>query len=232
VSAGTRSGQSVVAVAVALLISSACSAGAPSTAAPVATPHATLSGIEDLKPGTYAFDFPLLHTPGKPFHDILVTLPAGWSSFEGFAVRRLVDTPRQMAVSTWFVIDVYVNGCQWLGPKLNAGQTVDELAAVLAARPLRNATAPVAVTLGGFHGKYLEWSVPRDIQFGNCDQGMFKSWVGDGDRYQQGPGQVDQLWMLDVDGRRIVIDATYMPGATEQDRADLAKVVASIAFEP
>jgi hypothetical protein len=32
------------------------------------------------------------------------------------------------------------------------------------------------------------------------------------------------------EGRRLVIDATYMPGATEPDRAALAKVVDSIAF--
>ena len=95
---------------------------------------------------------------------------------------------------------------------------MDELAAVLEARPLRNATAPVAVNLGGYHGKYLDRSVPVDIHFSDCD------------RHQQGPGQVDRLWILDVEGSRLVIDATYMPGATERDRAELAKVVDSIAF--
>jgi hypothetical protein len=40
------------------------------------------------------------------------------------------------------------------------------------------------------------------------------------------------LWILDVEGRRLVIDANYMPGATEQDHAELAKVINSITFEP
>lgn len=61
---------------------------------------------------------------------------------------------------------------------------------------------------------------------------FFKSWTDvEGDRYQQGPGQIDWLWILDVEGHRLVIDATYLPGATGQDRAELAQVVSSIAFK-
>ena len=142
-----------------------------------------------------------------------------------------------------------VNSCHWLGQLIHPGPTVDELAAVLATRPLRNATALVAVSLGGYAGKYLEWSVPLDTSFSDCDQGpgdafgWFESCTGASlwnapdnpsgttDRYQQGPGQVDRRWILDVEGRRLVIDATYMPGATDQDRT-LTKVVDSIAFRP
>jgi hypothetical protein len=133
---------------------------------------------------------------------------------------------------------------------IHPGPTVDDLAAVLAAPPLRNATAPIPVSLGGYHGTYLQWSVPVDINFSDCDMGpgdtfgWFESWTGNWlynapdrqsntpDRYQQGPGQVDRLWILDVEGRRLVVDATYMPGSTDQDRAVLQQVVDSIAFKP
>ena len=150
-------------------------------------------------------------------------------------------TPRQVAVAFWTVSDVYANSCHWLGSEIHPGPTVDELAAVLKARPLRNATAPVAVSLGGYTGKYLQWSVPASISFSDCDRGSFQSWsstdslsdaVEPGERYQQGPGQVDQLWILNVEGRRLVIDANFMPGATAQDLASLAAVVSSIAFTP
>jgi len=226
----------VVATAVALL-ASACTANAMPPTALGATPQAMPSGTEDLKAGTYAFD-PLFDASGKPFPNVLITVPDGWTSYEGFAVQSNVGTPRESAVSIWNVVDVYANGCQWLGPMIHPGATVDELATVLAARPLRNATAPVAVSLGGYQGKYLEWSVPADANFSDCAGGMFKSWTGvvgnrdqQGDRYQQGPGQVDQLWILDVEGHRLVVDATYMPGATQQDRAELAEVVNSIVFK-
>jgi hypothetical protein len=101
------------------------------------------------------------------------------------------------------------------------------------------------VTLDGHPGKYLEWSVPSDMvvtgdaDFAGCDTQPsnghrdFVSWLpsGAGERYQQVAGQVDQLWVLDVDGQRLVVDATYSPNATTADRGELADVAASLRFE-
>ena len=120
----------------------------------------TADGDTGLGAGTYAFDFTRLDAPGKPFPTVLITVPDGWSGFRGFGVDSLSGA-RYHFVSFWDVVDVYTNSCHWLGPKVHPGPTVDELAAVLAARPLRNATAPVSVSLGGYDGKYLEWSVPE-----------------------------------------------------------------------
>jgi hypothetical protein len=59
-----------------------------------------------------------------------------------------------------------------------------------------------------------------------------ESWTGyatgGGYRYQQAPGRVDRLWILDVEGRRLVIDASYRAASTEQHRAELQQVVDSI----
>lgn len=241
----------VLAIAVALLASACTSPAATSdqsarpNAAIGSTPQRTPSGLPGFK-STYTFDFPRLDAPGKPFPKVLVGVPDGWVSYKGFALR----SPGVLTVSFWNVTDVYANSCHWLGPMIHPGQTVDGLAAVIAGRPLRNATAPVAVSLGGYAGKYLEWSVPVEVHFSDCDQGpgdtqsWFESWTGrmlwnapdnlsgTTDRYQQGPGQVDRLWILDVEGRRLVIDATYMPGSSTQDRALLQQVVDSIAFKP
>ena len=230
---------------------SAAVPSAPPSASAGATPHPmpTADGAVGLEAGTYAFDFTRLDAPGKPFPRVLITVPGGWSGFRGFGVDSLSGS-RSHFVGFWNVVDVYTNSCQWIGPKVQTGSTVDELAAVLAARPLRHATVPVSVSLGGYAGKYLEWSVPKDIAFSSCDKDpsdghfYFDSWTGNAlwnapydssgttDRYQQSPGQVDRLWILDVEGRRLVIDASYLPGATAQDRADLQQVVDSIRFEP
>jgi hypothetical protein len=48
--------------------------------------------------------------------------------------------------------------------------------------------------------------------------------------YQQVAGQVDRLWVLDVDGQRLVIDATYSPDATDADRAEQGQVLESLRF--
>jgi hypothetical protein len=75
--------------------------------------------------------------------------------------------------------------------------------------------------------------VPSKINFSRCGQGYFESWRGRGwatDRWQQGPGQVDRLWILDVEGHRLVIDANYMPSATRKQRDELERIVHSIKF--
>ena len=41
---------------------------------------------------------------------------------------------------------------------------------------------------------------------------------------------MDRLWILDVDGERLVIDASTLPDATAEDRAELERVVDSIRF--
>ncbi len=79
--------------------------------------------------------------------------------------------------------------------------------------------------------------MPADLDFATCDadggEHYVESWTGAerGDRYQQGPGQVDRIWIFDLDGSRLVIDAFEMPDASDADRQELLDVVASIRFE-
>lgn len=206
---------------------------------PGAMPEATIAtlgpGREQIAPGTYRMrgDGPGPNLPG-----ILITLPDGWENLDGWAVHRGPFGDPTVAIQLWSVRQVYGHPCQWQGTLFDPGPSVDELADALASRPLRDATQPVDVELDGRPGKYLEWSVPPDADFTACDtdgfEHYFESWTGatGGDRYQQGPGQVDRLWILDVDGGRLVIDAFDMPSATEAEREELLDVVASIRFEP
>lgn len=121
---------------------------------------------------------------------------------------------------------------------------VAEDAAALTAQRLRGANKPTDVTLGGYHGRYLEWSVPPDMvvtgdaDFAGCDvepsngHRDFVSWLGDGfgERYQQVAGQVDRLWILDVDGQRLVLDASLPPDASAAEREELVQIAASLRF--
>jgi hypothetical protein len=76
------------------------------------------------------------------------------------------------------------------------------------------------------HGRACDID-PSDVVHRN-----FNSWLGNGmgNRYQQVPGQVDRLWVLDVDGQRLVIDATYSSDTVQADRDELESVVASLLF--
>ncbi len=61
------------------------------------------------------------------------------------------------------------------------------------------------------------------------------SWLGnggDGERWQQMAGQVDRLWVLDVNGQRLVVDANYSPGTTQAQRDEEDQIVRSLQFVP
>jgi hypothetical protein len=219
------------------LLCAALAAGC--AAAPSLTEPATILGHTELEldAGTYMW---VLDRPGIEFPPIRFTVPDGWGSGGRFTYRirpGIGETP--VAMQFWDVGKLYGHPCKWRGTLFDPGPTVDDLAAAIVDIPLRDAIQPSDVTLGGYSGKYLEWSVPADIDFSDCDmdggEHFFESWIGDptgwdGDRYHQGPGQVDRLWILDIDGVRFVIDAFSMPSATDPERAELVKVVESIGF--
>ena len=60
----------------------------------------------------------------------------------------------------------------------------------------------------------------------------FVSWFsnGDGERYEQVAGQVDRLWVLNVNGQRLVVDATYSPDTTQAQRRELGQIAKSLRF--
>jgi hypothetical protein len=80
----------------------------------------------------------------------------------------------------------------------------------------------------------MERTVPARTNLGRCDQAQFRVWLdtGGGERYLGGPRQVDLLWIVDVDGVPLVIDASLAAGATAQGRAELLEMVESIQIDP
>lgn len=215
--------------------------GADSSSPPSGSPAAgiTTLGLDEspLAAGIYRIQLDQIPSGGAGLPAVLITVPDGWSNLRGWGVYRgaLVDAP--VSVQFWDVGSVYGHPCQWQGTLFDPGPGVDDLANALVLRPMRGATEPTDVTLDGHDGRYVELSVPADLDFATCDadgaEHYFESWVGvsDGDRYHQGPGQVDRLWILDVDGRRLVIDGFDMPFATDAERQELLDVIASIRFE-
>jgi hypothetical protein len=190
--------------------------------------------------GTYR-----LPVPGLP--TMLITVPDGWTS--GFVVGRPrsgFDIP-PVGVMFWDIDQVYGHPCQWKDSLFRPGPSVDDLAAALVDIPLRDASEPVDITIDGYSGKFIEWSVPADIEtepfrdymsFAGCDvtpdgDRAFRSWTGKAggsERYQQDAGQIDRLWILDVRGTRLVIDGSVMAYATDEERDELTTVVESIQF--
>lgn len=201
---------------------------------PSPQPYPT-SGL--VAPGTY-----LVRPPDAPAYT--VTMPADWQA--GGEPVKNDGTPASLALMTWRVGNVSADPCQWVGNLLNppVGPTVDDLATALANQPRRSATTPMDVSLGGYSGKYLELTVPIDLDFATCSQDpgqgptsphFFVSWVGLTTDETMGfarPGSHDRIWILDVNGVRLLLDAVDFPAATAQDRGELQSIIDSIHIEP
>ena len=140
---------------------------------------------------------------------------------------------------------VYGDACQWLTtiPETPA-TTPDEIAAALAAQAETDATAPVDVTVGGFAGKAITLEVPmsydlpgasRDEKFADCDDSTLAFYGVDGgtgnERNAQGAGQIDELWILDVDGSIVILDAAYSPATPAELVEELRTLAESATFE-
>jgi len=191
------------------------------------------------------------HTAGVIGNDgyrFTVIAPPAWKvSTNGFFVIKEPPAPDPkyvIGLSVWDVGQVYRHPCHWLVGKFDPGPTVDDLVSALVAQPLRKATAPTSVRLAGYTARYLELSVPSDLKsvatndFEGCDvdpsdgNRYFEGWTGrnGGDRYAQVPGQVDRVWVLDFNGQRLLVLATYTPATTSTNRDELSHIAESLQF--
>jgi hypothetical protein len=183
---------------------------------------------------------------GDPI-SINVTIPAaGWDGElgSGLLTRDTVGPPSGAGIITFVVsaqmkgagdgLYVYGDPCQWSTTKPDTpATTVDELVAALSAQPSREASAPVDITIDGHAGKSMTLHVPADADFATCDSGQFASWgwaAEDPARMHQGPSQIDRLWIVDVDGNLVVIDAGQYAGTPQEVADGLDAIVNSVTF--
>jgi len=96
------------------------------------------------------------------------------------------------------------------------------------------AIRPRATTFAGYPAQYLETLILQGFDFSQCDAGQLLLWdCTNGDvRTGLGPGEFHRLWVVDVSGAVVVIDAATYPGTTEADQAELQAMLDSITIEP
>lgn len=199
---------------------------------PAATPTSLLAVNGELAAGTYVFDDPEVPVA------FTFTVPAGWRDDHGGPVSKGgFEPPAGAGFSVWDLSDVrvYRDPCRvslgFMDPPV--GPTVDDFAAALATFEERVVMPPSDVTLGGYSGKLMELVVPENISFDECDSNEYRTWrIGQiGDRYHQGPGQHDRLWIIDVRGQRLAIDASFFAATPAETLAELEATVESIRFD-
>ena len=230
--------------------------GPPTTTAPPSTtasaqptttaePEALRSG--DLPVGTYMVtpfappgdEGPCMAPPQPGCSDsnaddsirVTFTVPDGWS---GAPLRSIWLTTGQNSAPDgaglifnrggWLHSDPCRNDAA--NPDIPIGPTVDDFANALADHPLLEVTDPVDITLSGYSGKYVDLQVPSELD------GCNFYFVWEPALYAQGLSQRWHLWILDVDGVRVVVESMDYPGTAAEDRAELQAIVDSIQIEP
>ncbi len=199
-----------------------------STPTPVPTPTPIPSLPEGaLDAGTYVLS--AVDPDFDASHRITISVPGGYEGLFGW----MVSGPNTN-LNSGVVYNVFTDPCHWSGTLLDppVGPRVDDLVTAMANQP-GHATAPTDVTLDGYAGKQMELTTPAD--FADCNQGQIRSWTyapGESDYRSHEPGDRSVLWILDVDGVRLVLEATYAPGASAQDRAEILQMVESVQIDP
>jgi hypothetical protein len=161
-----------------------------------------------------------------PFGDtpsvaIVATGPDGWVGYPDWAMDGpepiRADAPNGIGISFFTANGMFSDPCHWdvngTGRAdegdVDVGPTVDDLVAALRANTYYTSTAPTPVSIDGYAGKELELQLPND-SFATCDKddpndsgGHAFVFSGAG-LYAQGPANRWHLYILDVDGTRLI----------------------------
>jgi len=236
------------------LLSSPANVGGPdveptATPEPTASPEPTPSAEAGIPQGPFV-------VTGTDVQITVNIASSGWFPLSGLDALSKdddgLDPPEAVgaALLAWAWpagtgFDVYGDPCQWSTtiPETPA-TTPDEIVAAFAAQASTDATAPVDVTVGGYAGKAITLNVPmsfdlpnatREEKFADCDDDAFAFYGVEGEtghaRNAQGAGQIDELWILDVDGSIVILDATYGSAAPAQLVDELRALAESATFE-
>jgi hypothetical protein len=166
------------------------------------------------------------------------SVPAGWSfNSAGFIIKHEKEAG-EIGFTSWEVTHIFGNACHWNGTLVAvAGTSVESMANALAAQKEQGTSAPVDVTVGGYPGKRVDLSEPAGFDFTACDSGTARLWPDVGGDLNGGwrihqPDQQDGVFILDVNGKRIVLDMWQHPGTSPADITEMEGIFASIQFEP
>jgi hypothetical protein len=228
----------------------------PTPEASLADPTAEPTPSASTWTGTPAGAFVVTNTADSPVQVTVDVTSPGWLPLAGLDALTKNDDgldPPQTVGGVFVAwawpagteFNVFGDPCQWSTTMpATPATTPDEIAAALATQAETDATAPVDVTVGGYTGKAvtlhtpLSYDIPgasREEKFADCDESMFVFYGVAGDanagRNAQGAGQVDELWILDVEGSIVILDAAYGPAVPADLIAEMRAFAASATFE-
>jgi hypothetical protein len=213
---------------------------------PTATPYPTFVAVP-AEAGTTQL-IPAGQTPVR----LTIDLPGGWQKAgDSLFVKSKGEAPTGLSIGAWQLQHVNTFPCRWsareyANPVLM--RTAEGQAMALSTwwgqdptlGPYGNAriaplgSRPESTTIQGYPAWYVEVLIPSYLDPLQCDGDQVVLWdTATGDvRYSLGPRELNHVWVVDVAGELIVIDASSFQPTSSAEIAELQAIVDSIVFEP
>jgi hypothetical protein len=216
----------------------------------VPSPSQSASGVPPLSsgplgPGTYRFVLEVTCEPGNaidcppratppPALAMDVTVPAaGWEGAPEFLSIWPTDGQYLSATLTlgWTNFHVGLNSDPCMvgheQPDILVGPTVDDFVDAVIAHPTLEVTEAPDVMLGGYPGRFFSVTAPSELA-PSCPD--WRPW--DPGFVAQGPNARWDVWVMDVNGLRVLIVSGGYPETPDDVSAQLREMTESIRFLP
>lgn len=193
---------------------------------------AALSGQAELAAGRYSIQSGIAMR-------VTASVPNGWSAVGNWAVRGPsgYEAPDGAGIRFYTVGNLlnnpssYADGLQ--DPPV--GPTVDDLIDAIVAQTEWTSSTPSQTTIGGFPAQHVRITIPDGAEFDPRDEGgafyLFQD-EGLGQIWGLEVGEMFDVYVVDADGERLVLDAFHYPGTSQADLAALDAIVDSIQIDP
>jgi hypothetical protein len=199
------------------------------------------NAVDDLERGRYFVDPD--GNPSTPLRVSFDVVAPGWSRWTGGATKASGDGLVRLTITA--APDADTGRCGPGSGGSAVGGSVEDLATALSELGALEVTAgPRELSVLGSRGVYLQLAVPgvftggegSATAFMECETGELQGWIApilDGAFHGYGGdvGRREDLWILDVDGTRLVLSTTVSPASPAVDVAELDAMLDSVHIE-
>jgi hypothetical protein len=164
-------------------------------------------------------------------HYLEVDVPTGWSQDDDMVLTTGVgDRPGTLRIElSGAVQQVFSDPCRAARSPMDGGAA--EIATALAGMRRLSTGPAVATTLDGHDGYLVRLEVPGSLDPTTCKHGWLKLYRNAGwDKGYPKSGWTDLIWVMDVGGKTLMIDACYGPLASPEEIDELVHMVETASF--
>lgn len=192
---------------------------------PLGDYHATV------EPGEYVFEVGGAGSATLP--QPVVYVPAGYWNPGPYIVYAGTDDQEALgSLSFWYTSQTVDDPCHYSTSGRSAlGPTTRDALTALTRRPSIRSSEPQPVTIGGHDGYYLTLQLRRTVDLAKCDDG-YALLAGEDPAFVVGPDgyHLSHYWILDVDGRTIIMIAGEPAGDDPSQTAKILDLARGVYF--